>query len=201
MLLIFSVVTFSLQVSSAIKLFSQTSVMLLYSHTEPQVFRLLPFPVSTPNWQTGHEHDLCATAITRNGNKDLQKYSWIKLSTAVSPQRRFYRLLDIQKLLSFFFMMKRWQIVYFAGLLFFLNKAFGSQTKNLCQFRGWEREEVKMGLYFSFSFLHRDCFLAFHHVLTLLSQLDLNLFLRVCLCWHNFIPQMRSQWSHFARGI
>lgn len=64
----------------------------------------------------------------------------------VSPQWRFCRLLDIQKL--FIFKMKRWQFVYFAAL-WFLNKAFGSQTESVPI---WRMGAVggEDGIYFSF---------------------------------------------------
>lgn len=196
---------FSPQVSSAIKLVQSDlghAVVLPHKASSvqtatrcPRTANRDPFPASTSNWQTGHEYNVCAAAITGNGSKHWQMDS---TQLGVSPQWRFCRLLDIQKL--FIFKMKRWQFVYFAAL-WFLNKAFGSQTESVPI---WRMGAVggEDGIYFSF--LTQGLFSCLSPRSRSPFSTGLNLSPGGCarvgaVLFHRW--HLNDGWSHFARGI
>lgn len=62
----------------------QTSSVTSDCHPLPSYCWRFPFPASTPNWQTGLEHDLCAAAIPGTRSKHLWKYRSIKLVSPLS---------------------------------------------------------------------------------------------------------------------
>lgn len=164
--------------------------MLSLSHTEPRVFRLLPaalilltcFPFQR-QLQTDRL-DTRATCVLRHRRKRCR---CIKLSTGISPQWRFYRLLDIQKLLFVIFYDEEVAICLLCSTFAFEQVFWKSNTESVPTLRIGRRWR------WDFSFLHRDCFLAFHDVLTLLSQLDL------IFPWGHFVlAQMTSQWSFIS---
>lgn len=84
---------------------------------------------------------------------------------------RFYRFLDIQKLLFAFFYDKEVAISLLYSTFAFEQGFWKSQ--NLCQFT---RMRLVGSEDMTFFFYTRIDFLAFHNVLVLLSRLDFNLF-------------------------
>lgn len=118
-------------------------------------------------------------------------------------------------------MMKRWQYVYFAALFFFVcffvsNKAFVSQTQNLCQLLMWGFEDGNCrrggeggggGEGGRLDFLKsRIVFLPFT-MFSLYSHFSIGLNLTLggaCLCWHKFYSTDHISmiiYLIFARGM
>lgn len=153
-------------------------------HDEPEAVRplpaaltLLPSPASTSNWRSGREHNPCAAAVTGNMSKHF--YKWIQLWAGVSPLRG-----DFTDFLIFkhFFSLKLKRHLFTSQRFVFEHRF--SRTESVPTSRRWRWDFI----------LHGDCFLAFHNVLTVLSQLDF-LFPSGVSCVGSFIPQMTSQWS------
>lgn len=120
-------------------------------------------------------------------------------------------------------MMKRWQYVYFAALFFFVcffvsNKAFVSQTQNLCQLLMWGFEDGNCrrgrgvggegrgggGDWTSWRAGLFSCLSPCSHSI-LISPLDLILpWGGACLCWHKFYSTDHISmiiYLIFARGM
>lgn len=115
--------------------------------------------LQTDGHEHGHERSLCAAAVTENGSKHLQTYRWIKLSTGASPQRRFLQISWYSEaFICHFFHPEEVAICLLCSTL-----AFERDKHRICasceavNSRRWRWD---------------FCFLAFYHVLALLSRLD-----------------------------
>lgn len=143
----------------------QTSSVTSDCHPLPSYCRRLPFPASTPNRQTGLEHNLGAAAITGTRSKHLWKYRWIKPVSLLSGA------------FTDFLIFKSFYLSCFYDEEVTICLLFMEVKQNLCQFGGGDCRKVKIELFFRY-FLTQGLFSC--HILTLLCQLEL---IFLCFCW------------------